>query len=124
MSVVIQKIKIVLTGISFCIIIFKSGGNIMERVVKTVRFPVEVLREMRPIMKEKKMNFTAFIIEAINSYLRTAKYKEGINSSFGAWENTDHPELKDGADQYIRNLRKARTDERLTIFVPDYPLTR
>lgn len=81
----------------------------MEHVVKTVRFPAEVLREIRPIMKEKKMNFTAFLIEAINNYLKAARYKEGINSSFGAWKNTDHPELKNGADQYIRNLRKART---------------
>ncbi|HLP45604.1 MAG TPA: hypothetical protein VK469_06645 [Candidatus Kapabacteria bacterium] len=55
------------------------------------------------------MNFTAFVIEAIDNYLKVLKYKEGINSSFGVWENTDHPELKNGVDHYIRNLRKART---------------
>ncbi|HLP48722.1 MAG TPA: DUF4926 domain-containing protein [Candidatus Deferrimicrobium sp.] len=32
-----------------------------------------------------------------------------LNSSFGAWKNTDHLELKNGVDHYIRNLRKART---------------
>jgi hypothetical protein len=81
----------------------------MERVMKTVRFPTEVLKEIRPTMREKKMNFTAFVIEAINHYLSTLRYKEGINSSFGAWKNTDHPELKNDADHYVRNLRKART---------------
>ena len=81
----------------------------MERVMKTVRFPVEVLREIRPIMREKKMNLTAFVSEAINNYLKVLKYKEGINSSFGAWKNTEHPELKNSVDHYIENLRKART---------------
>ncbi|MDQ1350582.1 MAG: hypothetical protein QG657_884 [Acidobacteriota bacterium] len=81
----------------------------MERVMKTVRFPAEVLKEIRPIMREKKMNFTAFVIEAIHNYLRILRYKEGINSSFGAWKNNDHPELKGGVDHNIGNLRKART---------------
>jgi hypothetical protein len=81
----------------------------MERVVKTIRFPADVLQEMRPIMKKEKMNFTAFVIEAIKSYIRAAKYKDGINTSFGAWNDDEHPELKNGTDNYIRNLRKLRS---------------
>lgn len=81
----------------------------MERVVKTIRFPVDVLQEMRPIMKKEKLNFTAFVIEAIKNYIRTAKYEDGINSSFGAWKDDEHPELKNSTDNYIRDLRKSRT---------------
>ncbi len=81
----------------------------MERVVKTIRFPGDVLQQMRPIMNEKKMNFTAFVIEAVKNYIRTVNYKDGINTSFGAWKDDEHPELKNGADTFIRNMRKSRT---------------
>ncbi|MCP5107064.1 MAG: hypothetical protein GY950_27005 [bacterium] len=81
----------------------------MERVIKTIRFPADVLQEMRPIMKKEKLNFTAFVIEAIRDYIRTAKYKDGINNSFGAWKDDEHPELKNGTDNHIRDLRKSRT---------------
>ncbi len=81
----------------------------MERVVKTIRFPADVLQEIRPIMKKEKLNFTAFMIEAAKNYIRASKYKDGINNSFGAWSDDDHPELKNGADNYIRDLRKSRT---------------
>ncbi|MGD2090630.1 MAG: hypothetical protein PVH61_30940 [Candidatus Aminicenantes bacterium] len=81
----------------------------MERVVKTIRFPADVLKQMRPIMNQKKMNFTAFVIEAIKNYIRMLKYKDGINTSFGAWRDDEHPELKNGVNHYIREMRKPRT---------------
>ncbi|MCP5109004.1 MAG: hypothetical protein GY950_36815 [bacterium] len=81
----------------------------MERVVKTIRFPADLLQEMRPIMKKEKMNFTALVIEAIRNYIRAAKYKDGINNSFGTWNDDEHQELKNGTDNYIRDLRKSRT---------------
>ena len=78
----------------------------MERVVKTIRFPADVLQEMRPIMKKEKSNFTSFVIEAIKNYIRTAKYEDGINTSFGAWKDDEHPEFKNGTDNYIRDIRE------------------
>ena len=81
----------------------------MERVVKTIRFPADVLQEMRPIMEKEKLNFTSFVIEAIKNYIRTSKYEDGINAGFGAWKDDEHPELKNGTDNYIRDLRKSRT---------------
>lgn len=81
----------------------------MERIVKTIRFPADVLQQMRPIMKQKKMNFTAFVIEAIKNYIRVLNYKDGINTSFRAWKDDEHPELKNGVDNYIREMRKPRT---------------
>ena len=39
----------------------------MERVVKTIRFPGDVLEEIRPFMKKNNLNFTGFVIEAIET---------------------------------------------------------
>lgn len=80
----------------------------MERVVKTIRFPLDVLQEMRPILKRENLNFTTFVIEAMKNYIRTKKYDDGINASFGAWKDEDHPELKNGTDNSIRDIRKSR----------------
>ncbi|MCP4152541.1 MAG: hypothetical protein GY757_32695 [bacterium] len=81
----------------------------MERVVKTIRFPVDVLQEMQQLIKEKKTNFTSFVIEAIQNHIRAEKYRKGIDAGFGAWEESDHPELANGTDNYIRDIRKSRT---------------
>ncbi|MCK5058039.1 MAG: hypothetical protein KAT34_15400 [Candidatus Aminicenantes bacterium] len=81
----------------------------MERVVKTIRFPGDILEQMRPFMNKNRMNFTSFVIEAIKNYIRVLKYKEGIESSFGAWKKGDHPELAEGGDHYIRNMRRGRS---------------
>lgn len=81
----------------------------MERVVKTIRFPGDILEQMRPFMKKNRMNFTSFVIEAIKNYIRELKYKDGIESSFGAWEKEDHPELAGGVEHYVRNMRRGRS---------------
>lgn len=81
----------------------------MERVVKTIRFPVDILQEIRPVLDETDMNFTSFLIEAAKNYLRVLHYEKGVNTSFGAWKDEDHPELEAGVDEYIREVRKGRT---------------
>ena len=81
----------------------------MERVVKTIRFPGDILEQMRPFMNKKNLNFTDFVIEATKNYIRALKYRDGINSSFGAWKNGDHPEFIEGVDNYVRKMRKGRS---------------
>ncbi|MCK4761163.1 MAG: hypothetical protein KAW12_03120 [Candidatus Aminicenantes bacterium] len=81
----------------------------MERVVKTIRFPGDVLEEMLPFMKKNNLNFTDFVMEAIKNYIRVLKYKEGIKSSSGAWKNGDHPELAEGVEDYVRKMREGRS---------------
>ncbi len=49
-----------------------------------------------------------FVIETIKNYIRVLNYEKGIKASFGAWKDEDHPELKDGVEEYIRELRKSR----------------
>jgi hypothetical protein len=32
---------------------------------------------------------------------------EALQTSFGAWKDEDHPELREGTEAFIRNLRKS-----------------
>lgn len=81
----------------------------MERIVKTIRFPGDLLEQMRPFMNKKNLNFTNFVMEAIKNYIRVLKYREGIEKSFAAWKDGEHPELAEGVDDYIRKLRRGRS---------------
>ncbi len=38
----------------------------MERTVKTIRFPVDILQEIRPVLDETNMNFTTSITISAN----------------------------------------------------------
>ncbi len=35
------------------------------------------------------------------------KMKNALKSNFGAWKDENHPELQDGVDYHVRNLRKS-----------------
>ena len=80
----------------------------MERVVKTLRFPKNLLEEIDTLLNKENMNFTDFITNAAKSYLTSLKFTEAVKESAGAWDLKNHPELKDGLDNYIRKLREGR----------------
>jgi len=80
----------------------------MKSIVKSIRFPEPILDEVQSVMDKKNFNFTEFVIEAIKNYIRILKYTDVINSSYGIWSNSDHPELKNGVNGYIRILRGGR----------------
>lgn len=80
----------------------------MKSVVKTIRFPLNVLQDIRPIMDKTSMNFTKFTIEAIKTYVDILEYTAVINESFGIWKGNNHPELAKGVNNYVRKLRKGR----------------
>ena len=75
----------------------------MKRIVKTVRFPEEILEEVRLVRNRAKLTFTDFIIEAIKSYIHTLNYIEGINKSFGAWKISKQNEIDKGNPNSIIN---------------------
>ncbi|MCK4447910.1 MAG: hypothetical protein KAW56_12630 [Candidatus Marinimicrobia bacterium] len=80
----------------------------MKSIVKSIRFPEPILDEVQSVMDKKNFNFTEFVIEAIKNYIRILKYTDVINSSYGIWSNSNHPELKNGVNGYIRILREGR----------------
>ncbi len=83
--------------------------TIHHSILKSIRFPEDVLKEIRPVMNKKKINFTEFILQAVQAYIRAAHFTDKMNKSFGAWKSNVHSELKDGVDHYIRKMRKGRS---------------
>jgi hypothetical protein len=81
----------------------------MDRVIKTLRFPKNLLEEIKEILNKENINFTDFITIAAKSYLSSLKFTEAVKESAGAWDLKNHPELKDGSDSYMRKMRKGRS---------------
>jgi len=81
----------------------------MERVVKTLRFPKDLLEEIDALLNKENMNFTDFITIAVKSHLMSLKFAEAVKESAGAWDLKNHPELKDGSKNYIRKIREGRS---------------
>ncbi len=80
----------------------------MERVVKTLRFPKILLEEIDAVLSKDNMNFTDFITVAAKTYLRGLKFTEAVKESAGAWDLKNHPELKEGSGSYVRKIREGR----------------
>ena len=80
----------------------------MERTMKTIRLPADILEQMRPLMIKNNLNFTNFVMEAIKNYICVLNYRDGVKTSFGAWKNSEHLELEEGVDNYIRKMREGR----------------
>jgi len=80
----------------------------MERIMKTLRFPKNLIDEIDSISAIKKTNFTDFITTAVRSYIDQLKFSESVAESAGAWSVKSHPELSDGTEKYLREIRKGR----------------
>ena len=80
----------------------------MSKIIKTIRFPKDLIDEINSISAAKKTNFTEFVKTALESYIRGLKFAEAVNESAGAWDHKNHPELKEGTENYIRKIRKGR----------------
>lgn len=81
---------------------------VMDRIIKTLRFPKRLIDEINSISAAKKMNFTDFVTSAVEAYLRELKFTEAVRESSGAWNLNAHSELKQGTEEYIRKIRKGR----------------
>lgn len=80
----------------------------MGKIVKTIRFPEDLINEINSISAAKKTNFTDFVKTAIESYIRGLKFTEAVKESSGAWSLKNHPELREDSEEYIRKIRKGR----------------
>ena len=80
----------------------------MERIIKTLRFPKNLIDEIEEVSSEKKINFTEFVTGAVINYLREIRFTEAVSESAGSWDIKKHPELEKSTQHYVRNLRKGR----------------
>jgi len=80
----------------------------LVKITKTIRFPQELVREIKTMSASRDENFTEFVQTAIESYIRGLRFNDAVNESAGAWDLNKHPELKQGSVKYIRKVRKGR----------------
>jgi hypothetical protein len=69
---------------------------------------VEELRKSVPKREQSKV-----MAEALRKELKRLKLQKALETSFGAWKDKDHPELSQGTDTFVRNLRKSSRLDRL-----------
>ena len=84
----------------------------MNTLTKQANFllPKDLLEDLKksvPRMEQSKV-----VAEALKKELKRIKLKTALEESFGTWKSSDHPELAEGTDKYIRRTRKSsRTKE-------------
>lgn len=74
-----------------------------ERI--TVTFPKALLDDLRKYVPARKRS--AIIVEATEREVRKYRTLAGLEASFGAWSDEDHPELATDEDieRYVREMR-------------------
>jgi hypothetical protein len=61
---------------------------------------LEELRRQVPKGEQSKM-----VAEALRKELLRRRFRSAIGNAFGAWQQEDHPELKEGTEQYLHRIR-------------------
>jgi hypothetical protein len=77
----------------------------MTTVTRQANFllPDDVLSELK--MSVPKRQQSKVVAEALRKELKRIKLSKVLETSFGAWKEKDHPELKKGTETFVRNLR-------------------
>lgn len=85
----------------------------MSVMTKQANFllPVDLLAELKRMVGEREQS--KVVTEALKKELKRIKLETAIQSSFGAWQNGKHPELKEGTSAYIRKIRRSTRAGRL-----------
>jgi len=53
---------------------------------------------------------TAFVVEVLNREIRRREQLEALEQAAGAWTDANHPELANGAEAWVREMRNASTE--------------
>jgi hypothetical protein len=79
----------------------------MSTTTKQANFllPEDLLNDLRKTVSARQQS--KVVAEALRRELKRIKLEQSLQTSFGAWKDKDHPELKKGTDAYIRNMRRS-----------------
>ncbi len=72
--------------------------------------PEDLLEELKKLVSRREQS--KVVTEALRKELKRLKLEKVLESSFGSWNDREHPELKSGTGKYIRKLRKSTRTER------------
>jgi len=67
--------------------------------------PEDLLEELRRTVSRREQS--KVVAEALAKELKRINLEKALESSFGAWKDKDHPELKKGTEVFVRKLRKS-----------------
>jgi hypothetical protein len=79
----------------------------MSTATKQANFllPEDLLDDLRKTVSPRQQS--KVVSEALRKELKRIKLEKALQTSFGAWKDKDHPELKKGTDAYIRTMRRS-----------------
>jgi len=75
----------------------------MRRPRTLVQIPSELATEIDKLVGQGHR--TLFIVDLVERELRRRQQLEAIQSAAGSWKDEDYPELADGAESWIREMR-------------------
>jgi len=68
-----------------------------------VILPVDVVADIDKLVG--KRGRSAFLAEVARDEIQRRQQREALRAADGAWKDEDHPELKDGAAAWLRQIR-------------------
>jgi hypothetical protein len=68
-----------------------------------VILPVELVSDIDKLVG--KRGRSAFLTEVARDEIQRRQQREALREAAGAWKDEDHPELKDGAAAWVRQIR-------------------
>lgn len=82
--------------------------------VKQANFvlPADLIEELRRSVPKREQS--KVVAEALRKELKRLRFRRALDESFGAWSKEPHPELEQGVDHYLREMRRSSRDERLS----------
>ena len=66
--------------------------------------PKELVEEIDMLTGKRKRSL--FITQAIRKEIQRLNFINAVKETAGAWDENDHPELKNGAEGWVRSLRE------------------
>jgi hypothetical protein len=68
-----------------------------------VALPVELVVEIDKLVG--KRGHSAFLTDVARDEIQRRQQRQALREAAGAWKDEDHPELKDGAEAWVRQMR-------------------
>lgn len=84
----------------------------MSSATKQANFllPEDLLKDLRKTVSSRQQS--KVVTDALRKELKRLKLEKALETSFGAWKDKDHPEMRDGATAYVAKIRKSARTKR------------
>jgi len=69
--------------------------------------PEDILNELKASVPKRQQS--RVVAEALRKELKRMRLAKALQSGFGLWKAPHHPELKKGAEAFVRSLRTSAT---------------